>query len=83
MTSGLDRDSARTIADAPGVARNGGAPVTSAELFVIINLPKRSTGTDANVPLRGVEQGAFEVRGNIEMVEGRRFETWTGSVLAW
>ena len=35
------------------------APLTSAELFVIINLPKRSTGTDANVPLRGVEQGAL------------------------
>jgi putative ABC transport system permease protein len=81
MTSGLDRDSARTIADAPGVARNDGAPVTSAELFVIINLPKRSTGTDANVPLRGVEQGAFEVRGNIEMVEGRRFETGRNEVI--
>lgn len=81
MTSGLDRDSARTIADAPGVTRNGGAPVTSAELFVIINLPKRSTGTDANVPLRGVEQGAFEVRGNIEMVEGRRFETGRNEVI--
>ena len=68
MTSGLDRDAARTIADAPGIARNGSAPVTSAELFVIINLPKRSTGTDANVPLRGVGQGAFDVRGNIEMI---------------
>lgn len=81
MTSGLDRASVRTISDAPGVARNGGAPITSAELFVIINLPKRSTGTDANVPLRGVEQGAFEVRGNIEMVEGRRFETGKNEVI--
>ncbi len=79
--SGLDRDAARTIADAPGIARNGGAPVTSAELFVIINLPKRSTGTDANVPLRGVGQGAFDVRGNIEMVEGRRFETGKNEVI--
>ncbi|MEY3897907.1 MAG: hypothetical protein RLZZ214_3428 [Verrucomicrobiota bacterium] len=81
MTSGLDRDAARTIADAPGIARSGGAPVTSAELFVIINLPKRSTGTDANVPLRGVGQGAFEVRGNIDMVAGRRFETGRNEVI--
>ena len=81
MTSSLDRDAARTIADAPGIARNGSAPVTSAELFVIINLPKRSTGTDANVPLRGVEQGAFEVRGNIEMVAGRRFETGKNEII--
>ncbi len=81
MTSGLDRESTRVIDDAPGIARAGGAPLTSAELFVIINLPKRSTGTDANVPLRGVEQGAFGVRGNIEVTEGRRFETGKNEVM--
>ena len=32
---------------------DGRGPLASPELFVIINLPKRSTGTDANVPLRG------------------------------
>jgi putative ABC transport system permease protein len=81
MTSGLDREAVRTIGDAPGIARGSNGPLVSAELFVIINLPKRSTGTDANVPLRGVEQGAFEVRGNIEMVEGRRFETGKNEVI--
>src|SRR6187402_2909060 len=54
MNSGLTREDARLIADAPGVARNATGPLTSAELFVIIDRPKRSTGTDANVPLRGV-----------------------------
>lgn len=81
MTSGLDRASVRTISDAPGVARVDGVPLASAELFVIINLPKRSTGTDANVPLRGVGNAAFEVRGNVEMVEGRRFETGRNEVI--
>lgn len=81
MTSGLDRESTRAIRDAPGVAIGPGGPLTSAELFVIINLPKRSTGTDANVPLRGVEQGAFDVRGNIVMLEGRRFETGKNEVI--
>jgi putative ABC transport system permease protein len=81
MTSGLDRESTRAIRDAPGVAIGSSGPLTSAELFVIINLPKRSTGTDANVPLRGVEQGAFEVRGNIGMLEGRRFETGRNEVI--
>ena len=74
MTSGFSRDETRLIADAPGLARNVQGPLASAELFVIINLPKRSTGMDANVPLRGVEAQAFDVRGNIEMVQGRRFE---------
>ena len=81
MTSGLERDAVRTIGDAPGVARDANGPLTSAELFVIINLPKRTTGTDANVPLRGVEQGAFDVRGNIEMVAGRRFATGRNEVI--
>src|ERR1051325_8851416 len=53
MTSGLSRDETRLVSDAPGVARNSDGPIVSAELFVIINLPTRSTGTDANVPFRG------------------------------
>jgi putative ABC transport system permease protein len=53
MMSGLSRDETRVIADAPGVARGASGAAVSAELFVVIDLPKRSTGTDANVPLRG------------------------------
>ena len=81
MTSGLTRDIARIVADAPGVARNEAGALSSAELFVIINLPKRSTGTDANVPLRGVEAAAFDVRGDIQVVAGRRFETGKNEIM--
>jgi putative ABC transport system permease protein len=73
MVSGLSREQTRLIADAPGVARADGAPLASAELFVIINLPKKSTGTDVNVPLRGVEPAAFRVRDGLKIVEGRPF----------
>jgi putative ABC transport system permease protein len=59
-------------------ARSESGPLASPELFVIINLPKRSTGTDANVPLRGVEDAAFEVHAGICIVEGRRFEPFAG-----
>jgi len=55
MSSGFGQDETRLIADAPGLARTSQGPLASAELFVVINLPKRSSGTDANVPLRGVE----------------------------
>lgn len=81
MTSGLTRDEARLIADAPGVVRTPEGPASSAELFVIIDLPKRSTGTPANVPLRGVGPAAFTVRGNLEMVQGRRFESGKNEVI--
>jgi putative ABC transport system permease protein len=73
MTSGLGREETRLIADAPGIARVESGPLASAELFVIINLPKSSTGTDANVPLRGVEPAAFKVRSDLKFVEGRPF----------
>ena len=74
MTSGLSRDETRLIADAPGVARNANGPLSSAELFVIIDLPKRATGTDANVPLRGVEHAALDVRDHMQIVRGRMFD---------
>jgi len=59
MVSGFNRQSTRIIADAPGVARTPEGPLASAELFVIINLPKRSTGSDVNVPLRGWSRRRF------------------------
>lgn len=81
MVSGLDRASTRLIADAPGVARNEQGPLASAELFVIINLPKRVTGTDANVPLRGVESAAVQVRDHLQITEGRMFEWGKNEVI--
>src|ERR1043165_257927 len=82
MTSGLGRDETRLISDAPGIARDTNGPLTSAELFVIINLPKRSTGTDANVPFRGAGQSAMAVRGDIRIVEGRTWESGRNEIIA-
>lgn len=81
MNSSLSRDETRLIADAPGIARSSTKPLAAAELFVIINLPKRSTGTDANVPLRGVSAESFEVRDNIKIVGGRRFEAGKNEIV--
>jgi len=82
MSSGLLQDETRLVADAPGVVRGEAGPLASAELFVIINLPKRSSGTDANVPLRGVEEAAFRVRDNVKIIEGRAFEKGKTEVVA-
>ena len=81
MVSGLSRDTTRIIADAPGVARTPDGPLSSAELFVIINLPKRSTGTDVNVPFRGVERAALRVRDRVKIVDGRMFEWGKNEVI--
>ena len=81
MMSGLTREETRIVGDAPGVVEGNNGPLSSPELFVVINLPKRSTGTDANVPLRGVAQAAFDVRDDIEIIEGRRFETGKNEII--
>ena len=70
MSSGLSREQTQIVKDAPGLTRGADGPVASAELFVIVNHPKRSTGTDANVPLRGVESGAFAVRPRLQARRG-------------
>lgn len=73
--------SVRWISDAPGIARSDQGPLVSGQLFVIINLPKRSSGTDANVPLRGVDAKAFDVMESVRIVAGRRFQPGRGEVI--
>ena len=82
MSSGLTLEQTRVIKEAPGLARGSGTPIASAELFVVVDVPKRSTGTDANVPLRGVEPPAFAVRPRVEIVEGRRFREGQNEIIA-
>lgn len=81
MMSGLGGEEARIIGEAPGIARDETGALVSPELFVIINLPMRTTGTDANVPLRGVLSQAAKIRNGFNMVEGRMFEWGLNEVI--
>lgn len=74
MMSGLGGDQARFIAEAPGIARNEEGAIASPELFVIIDVKKKSTLTDANVPLRGITRTAPAVHQDFNIVQGRMFE---------
>jgi putative ABC transport system permease protein len=75
LNSGLSNDQALIVANAPGVLSIDGEPLVSAELYVIVDVTKRSNNAEANVPFRGVQAAAFEVRDNVKIVEGRMFET--------
>ncbi len=81
LTSGISNDQALIIANAPGVLKDGDSAVISAELYVVVDVKKKSTDTDANVPFRGIQSGAFEVRNNVTMVEGRMFETGKNEII--
>lgn len=74
LNSGLSNEQTLIIANAPGVLKEGDKTIMSAELYVITDVKKRSNLGDANVPFRGVQPGAFEVRDNVRIAEGRMFE---------
>ena len=74
MTSGLGGEQARIITEAPGLERGPDGPHASPELFVIVSHPLKRSGSDANVPLRGLSEAALKVRPNFKIVEGRMFK---------
>jgi len=81
MTSGLEGMETRILKDAPGIQHEGGAALVSAELYVIIDLPKKTTGTTANVPMRGIEPSAVKIRNEASIVQGRMFQFGSNEVV--
>jgi putative ABC transport system permease protein len=73
MTSGVTIDSVKIIQDAPGIARGAEGPLVTPEAVLMAPIPLRSTGTDANVELRGVAPNVFAIRSNVKIIEGRMF----------
>ncbi|MGC3982370.1 MAG: ABC transporter permease [Steroidobacteraceae bacterium] len=73
LSSGLSLDQTRIISGAGKVMKQGDMPIASPELYVIVDVPMRSTGTGANVPLRGVGDQAAKVRSKFKLVSGRMF----------
>lgn len=81
LNSGFSNDQTLIIADAPGVLKDGDATVMSAELYVVVDVKKKSSNTDANVPFRGVQLGAFDVRKDVAVAEGRMFELGKNEII--
>ncbi|MCG6963999.1 MAG: ABC transporter permease [Acidobacteria bacterium] len=76
LGSVVDLDQVKVIGDALQVARTAeGAPLISGEVVVIAPFPLKSTGTDANVQVRGVSPSVLQVRPQVKIVEGRFFHS--------
>ena len=74
LASFLDRGLVTLIKQDPAIARGrNGLPLASGELIVITEVARKGQGGSTNVTLRGVEPGAFELRPEVVIVEGRRF----------
>src|SRR5262245_46024745 len=81
MTSGVGGTESDLIRQAPGIRRDGQAALASSERYVIIDQPKISTGTPANVPMRGIGPQTMAVRDNASIVDGRMLEFGTNEVI--
>ena len=81
MTSGLSGEQARIISEVPGIERGSEGVYASPELFVIIAVPLKRSGTDANVPLRGLSPIALRVRPQVRITEGRMFTPGTSEIV--
>jgi putative ABC transport system permease protein len=71
IDSNVPLDQVKILQDAPGVAQAGGQPLVSPEIVLIAPFPLITTGTDANVQVRGISAKAMEVREKIKIAEGR------------
>ena len=75
MMGGITLDSVRTVEDKPGVAHDSsGQPLVTQEVVGVIPIPLISTGTDANVQIRGVSPNVLEIRKFVKIVQGRMFK---------
>ena len=73
MTGGVTIDTVKIIQDEPGIARGADGPLVTPEVVLVAPIPLISTGTDANVEIRGVSKNVLEIRKNIKIVQGRMF----------
>jgi len=81
LTSGVALDAVKVIQDAPGIARGPNGPLVTAEAVLMAPIPLISTGTDANVELRGVSLNVLEIRKQVKIVQGRMFEPGLAEVV--
>jgi putative ABC transport system permease protein len=75
LASGLGREQTTLLSTLPGIARDAeGRPLASAELVVMVDLPRRGETNPNNVPFRGVGPAAFAIRDELTIVAGRPFK---------
>ena len=76
LTGGFDASLYPTMRTLPGIAKDShGEPMTSAELVVVIVLPRKDGTGEVNVTVRGMMPDGLEIRPSAKLAEGRWFQT--------
>ncbi len=64
------------------LSRMEGIERASGELYVIADIPKKKTGSPANLVFRGMRQAGLDIRPEFRIVAGRRFEPGRNELVA-
>ncbi len=73
-SSQVTREQYRLLRDVPEIARDAqGQPLVSADIIVLVNLPRRNNGGESHVLIRGVSPRGLELRPQVSLGEGRWF----------
>ncbi len=76
LSSSIDTRSMEYIRSLEGIE------LASGELYLVVDIPKRSNQSPANLIIRGVEPDAFAIRPEVTIVEGRNFEPGRNEIIA-
>jgi putative ABC transport system permease protein len=74
MTGGVGIDTVKILQDQPGIARSSEGPLVTPEVVLVAPIPLISTGTDANVQVRGVSKNVLQIRNKVKIAQGRMFQ---------
>lgn len=81
-SSAIESQTAREIANLPGIARStDGQPMCSTEFVTILTKPRRNNGGTTNLIIRGVEPVARELRPKFTIVEGRDLKSGVNEII--
>jgi putative ABC transport system permease protein len=82
VNSTVTRDQVSLIEDGPGIARGAdGKPLVSPELYLVVDGIKRTTGTKANLPLRGIGEQGLALRTSFVITAGRMFNRGANEIV--
>ena len=82
VQSTVTREAFQIIQTLPGVARDAqGNGLASAEIAVLVNLPRRGTGEPSNVTIRGVSEAGFAMRPQVKLVAGQMLRPGLGEAI--
>ena len=76
LSSGVGQEAMSVVESMEGVV------LASRELYTVADVPKRSSGTDANLIVRGLSADGFHIRDEVRVVEGRNFTPGKGELIA-